>query len=218
MFNLEQSIAEWRRGLAKAGVRSPKVLEELESHLREEIERQTKCGVGLEGAFGVALQALGPADAIQNEFGKAEGVSAVTSRLMFGICALLVGLSSLLSALAIYECYTAMSDRLIAALAIICILVVACGWGTAVGFLPQIGNPRKRWAAGLATIGLGVILCNLFTGLVLPYFERKGEQQLPAIGIWAVFIIAIFACAGVGLILSEQEREARGMILRRRTD
>ena len=218
MFNLEQAVAEWRGRLAKAGVRSPKILDELESHLREEIEKQTKLGVGFERAFTVALQNLGPADAIKNEFGKTDGFSAVTGRLMLGICVLLVGLISLLSAFAVFVCYTAWSDRLMAGLAIFCVLLVACRWRYAVPFLPEIGNPRKRLAAGLGCIGLGVILCNLFIGFVLPFFEYKADKQLPAIGIWAVFIVAVFACAGVGLTLSEQERKARGMTRGRRSD
>ena len=40
MFDLEQSIADWRRQMLAAGIKTPVPLEELESHLREEIERQ----------------------------------------------------------------------------------------------------------------------------------------------------------------------------------
>jgi len=37
MFNLEPSIAEWRRQMLAAGVKTPVPLEELESHLRDEL-------------------------------------------------------------------------------------------------------------------------------------------------------------------------------------
>jgi hypothetical protein len=40
MFNLEQSIAEWRQQMLAAGIKTPATLNELESHLREEFERQ----------------------------------------------------------------------------------------------------------------------------------------------------------------------------------
>ena len=44
MFDLEQSIAEWRRQMLAAGIKTPVPLEELEIHLREEIEQQMKSG------------------------------------------------------------------------------------------------------------------------------------------------------------------------------
>ena len=44
MFDLEKSIADWRTQMLAAGIKSPVPLEELESHLREEITQQTKSG------------------------------------------------------------------------------------------------------------------------------------------------------------------------------
>ncbi len=37
MFNLEQSIAEWRQQMLAAGPKNPTPLNELESHLREDM-------------------------------------------------------------------------------------------------------------------------------------------------------------------------------------
>ena len=42
MFDLEKSIAEWRKQMLSAGIKTPVPLEELEIHLREEIEQQIK--------------------------------------------------------------------------------------------------------------------------------------------------------------------------------
>ena len=39
MFDLEQSISEWRRQMLAARIPTPVPLEELEIHLREEIRR-----------------------------------------------------------------------------------------------------------------------------------------------------------------------------------
>jgi hypothetical protein len=39
MFDLEQSIATWRRQMLDAGIKAPVPLEELESHLRDDIEQ-----------------------------------------------------------------------------------------------------------------------------------------------------------------------------------
>ena len=45
MFDLEKAIADWRRQMLAAGIKTPVPLEELESHLREEIEQQMKSGL-----------------------------------------------------------------------------------------------------------------------------------------------------------------------------
>lgn len=70
MFNLKQSIAEWRQKMLAAGIKSPVPLEELESHLREEIERQVKLGTDAQQAFEATVSAIGPAKELKTEFAK----------------------------------------------------------------------------------------------------------------------------------------------------
>jgi hypothetical protein len=72
MFNLEQSIAEWRKQMLAAGVIFPAVLEELESHLREEIELQMISGLNEQEAFEISIQKIGEAKFINTEFKKIE--------------------------------------------------------------------------------------------------------------------------------------------------
>src|ERR1700677_1194271 len=72
MFNLEQSIADWRKQMLAAGIKTPVPLEELEIHLREEIERQMKLGRSEAEAFTFAVQKIGQAHTVQNEFEKVE--------------------------------------------------------------------------------------------------------------------------------------------------
>ena len=72
MFDLEQAISEWRQQMLAAGIKTPVPLEELENHLREEIERQTESGLSTTDAFKGAIQKIGPAQAVQNEFMKVE--------------------------------------------------------------------------------------------------------------------------------------------------
>jgi hypothetical protein len=72
MFNLESSIANWRKEMLAAGIPSPAPLEELESHLREEVERLKRTGLDPERAFALAVQKLGPAMALKMEYSKVE--------------------------------------------------------------------------------------------------------------------------------------------------
>lgn len=55
-----------------AGIKTPVPLEELESHLREEIERQTKSGTNEEQAFTLAAERIGNGENLQKEFRKVE--------------------------------------------------------------------------------------------------------------------------------------------------
>jgi hypothetical protein len=70
MFNLEQSIAGWRKQMLAAGIKTPALLEELESHLREEFERQTKMSLDGREAFDFAVQKIGRARVLKREFTK----------------------------------------------------------------------------------------------------------------------------------------------------
>lgn len=72
MFDLDQAIADWRRKMIATGIKTPLPLEELESHLRDEIERLTESGHSDGEAFEFAVKNIGPANAIQNEFEKVE--------------------------------------------------------------------------------------------------------------------------------------------------
>lgn len=70
MFDLEQSIVEWRRQMLAAGIKNPVPLKELESHLREDVERQIRGGTEAAQAFQRAVQRIGQGDGLQREFEK----------------------------------------------------------------------------------------------------------------------------------------------------
>ena len=72
MFNLDQAILEWRQQMLAAGINTPVPLEELESHLCDEIEQQLKSGLSEQTAFEISVQQIGPAQTVQSEFEKVE--------------------------------------------------------------------------------------------------------------------------------------------------
>lgn len=98
MFDLEQSIAEWRQQMMAAGIKSPMPLVELESHLREEIDRQIKVGLSEQTAFEISVQQIGRHDDLKTEFAKSNGlpgwfgdnkatrVNRILSVLWFALC------------------------------------------------------------------------------------------------------------------------------------
>src|SRR5580693_1072763 len=82
MFDLEKSTAEWRKQMLAAGIETPVPLDELEIHLREEIERQIESGTNPQQAFENSVRQIGPAGELKGEFKKICGVyrSKLTKR------------------------------------------------------------------------------------------------------------------------------------------
>jgi hypothetical protein len=70
MFNLNQAVAAWRRQMAAAGITSAEALDELESHLRDDVEELVRAGADGEKAFDSAVRRIGPASALRKEFAK----------------------------------------------------------------------------------------------------------------------------------------------------
>ena len=77
MFNLEQSISEWRGQMLSAGVKNPDIVDELESHLREDWARRVQSGESEEQAFEGAVQGVGQASLLHRSKGR-------STELMFG--------------------------------------------------------------------------------------------------------------------------------------
>jgi hypothetical protein len=70
MFNLECAITEWRKQMVAAGVKNGEVLNELESHLRDDIQPEIQAGLTAERSFEIAVERIGGAQAIKTEFAK----------------------------------------------------------------------------------------------------------------------------------------------------
>jgi len=70
MFDLEPSITEWRRQMLAAGLKTGRRLDELESHLREEICALKSAGASEAVAFEQAVARLGSPHSVYTEFNK----------------------------------------------------------------------------------------------------------------------------------------------------
>lgn len=99
MFDLEKTIAEWRQQMERAGMNRCSALDELESHLRDEIQRLSSEGVPEARVFAIAAANLGSAKSLKLEFrkiGNARSRSLALSPLLwvaalFSIALLLQG-------------------------------------------------------------------------------------------------------------------------------
>ena len=88
MFDLDHAIASWRRQMQAAGIKSPEVLDELESHLRDDMEQQVCSGSSAPQAFENAVQRIGRAAVLECEFDKVGGAKAAQDRVKHAMLAL----------------------------------------------------------------------------------------------------------------------------------
>ena len=76
MRDLEKQIADWRRTMAKASGHRAELLNELEEHLRHEIDRLRGSGVSIDKVFEMAVAKLGAPAPVAAEFDKLTAVPA----------------------------------------------------------------------------------------------------------------------------------------------
>src|SRR5690349_14436859 len=70
MFELERAISDWRREMQCRGIESAETLDELENHLREDLEAHVRSGMEIQGAFEAARADMGHSESLGLEFKK----------------------------------------------------------------------------------------------------------------------------------------------------
>lgn len=165
MFNLEQSITEWRQRMLAAGIKTPVPLEELELHLREEIERQTQSGFSDAEAFQMAVANIGPAQVLQNEFEQAGQNEELlrSERTQFGTVALLGSVQLVLIGAVLFNSEMTSGQRTSGMAAIATSILLAVIVGRSHRVFPVIHNQWRRQAvcftAGMIPMGLWLSIC-----------------------------------------------------------
>ena len=79
MFDLNQALTEWRQQMSASGLTDPVVLDELESHLRDDIEEQMRGGTTTDQALIAAIERLGRPAALRREFHEAVAATPRTT-------------------------------------------------------------------------------------------------------------------------------------------
>lgn len=83
MFDLNHEIAEWKRSLGQSESVMGPDLDELESHLRDQIDHLSLASLSLQEALLVAKHRLGDAGNLPGEFAKVNGSSIFRRRLQW---------------------------------------------------------------------------------------------------------------------------------------
>jgi len=83
MFDLNEQITKWRTSLAESEKCSKPDIDELETHLREEIEHLASAELSQQEAFVIAKGRLGDTPSLENEFAKVNGGYILRNRLFW---------------------------------------------------------------------------------------------------------------------------------------
>jgi len=188
MFDLEKSIVEWRTRMVAAGVTTPAPLEELELHLRDEIEQQMKSGLSEPKAFELAAATVGPAGLLTREFQKINHGERTPrqKRIAAIMFALVLGFYSLALTWALLAHDLAFGERLsgFGSLATL-IGLVFLARQVLPRFSPIITSKAAQSALGLIGGVSGAVWFVVFAWLILPRCDFTVEQMRMAI-YWAI--------------------------------
>src|SRR5215218_1099611 len=95
MSELESQIRGWRSDLAAAMGNVPEPLDELESHLRDDVDRRIRLGADAQSAFEAARARFGEAGRLAREFAKAGDRRWIPGRIAIGTVAAVVLLTAI---------------------------------------------------------------------------------------------------------------------------
>jgi hypothetical protein len=207
MFNLKQSICEWRKQMLAAGIKTPEPLEELEIHLREEIELQIKLGSTGQKAFEIAAGKIGQANPLTQEFKKINGMdkAQLRRRASFAFAAILGFYSFIFARLLIKNDLTSNERLLGLASVATTLLAVYVVWQIMPRFFPVVANKAVQSAIGIigGISGMGWIIA--FACFILPRFDFTEGQLLVAVS-WAL-VPALVLPTTAFLVLDKSERQ-----------
>lgn len=213
-MNLEADISAWRRQMLAAGIKTPAPLEELESHLREEIERQMKSGSDEQEIFNSAVQKIGLAHTVQNEFKIVEEAREARdwklTQILFAVVTSLFSL--FLCSMVIFKmgCFSeATSGQKISCLAAIAAFaLLAWGGRSSHGMFPVIRARQIRDAMCVSGGALLMLWWLVFVHILLPRHDFTCGQLLVTI-LWEMIVpCGIFLGLSWGIETAAREKVA----------
>jgi hypothetical protein len=191
-----------------AGIKSPVPLDELECHLRDEIEEQGKAGLNEADVFKAAVKNLGPAPVLQPEFKKVERkkslgwskefggsldqIMITFSPYFFSVALLFIGGQILFKNSSMGPDSFDQKVSCWAALATAFVFVWSGRWGYRL--FPVVRTKRMRDAIGYASGALMALWLVAFFNTVLPWCQDNGFAFM-VVFLWG-FITPIAALAG----------------------
>ena len=204
MFDLEQSVANWRRQMLAAGLQTPVPLEELENHLREDIAQQQHSGLSAQQAFEIAAGKIGQAPELKSEFKKVgapvemQKIIKLAGVICVGValfCPLFIFLGLLLD-----HGVNLLPKMLAVAVYALTVAAIVLSWRCNHMLLPVIRNQLLRRSVGMVCYGA----CLLWIRFGIFHFPPGGSHPRSLLLPLLVFgsewmVMAILGGVGYGL-------------------
>ncbi|MDB6020720.1 MAG: hypothetical protein JWQ04_577 [Pedosphaera sp.] len=208
MFDLEEKITQWRQQMLVAGIKAPEPLDELENHLREEIERHVKAGSNVQSSFENAINKLGAADMLKSEFdkiGAAKEARAVKQAQIMIVGSLIAvsGFAIFITALLLFRIgnFSELTSRqqMSGLTAVALMLLFGFGGRLSYRFFPCIGRKRVRDAVCVSGAVLLALWWTIFFWVIAQRYEYTiGQLCLAVVWCFAMpFGGLLGLCAGI---------------------
>jgi hypothetical protein len=207
MFELEKSVVAWRQQMLAAGIKTPVPLEELEIHLREEIEQRMESGLDGQKAFETAVGRIGKANPLRQEFQKISSADKAQLRKRAGyFYAGIIVFYTLAATYAMFKYNLSINEwslGLAAQTTLLCLTFFA--WRLAPPFFLLIASRRVQSAVGLIGGISGAIWFLMFANLILPRFDFTTGQLMVAV-LWAMVPTLVLPTTAF-LVLDKSEHQ-----------
>jgi len=201
MFDLNQAIAGWRQRMVAGGIQSSAVLDELESHLRDDIEAQVQNGINERRAFEEAAERLGVPTTLQAEFlrGSADAEEHQLRSRCLGLAAAGLVVAGAVFSLASLPLTLGERVRIGCLSAAIGAQLASIPW-----LLAAIAEPRLRKAM---TLLWGIVLPLLWPAVIFGVVAGDGST----LALWAT-CVAVPLAIWAALSVSTETSSPFGMI------
>lgn len=176
--------------MSAGGINTPEVLNELETHLREDVEQQMASGLTAQLAFEAAVRHIGRAGLLRSEFAGAEDGTQRERKIAGLLMALAAMPYFLFATVGLFKIEMNTSERLVGIAAVAVSVLFGCSGAFAHHFLPVLPDHRARTTVQIFCALPAVIWLLGFLYLVLPHCDFTLGQLLVAI-LWAMVPLAI---------------------------
>jgi hypothetical protein len=211
MFNIDTAILAWRKGMVAAGLKQSASLDELEEHLRADVERQTRSGVNVELAFSNAVAQIGAAPRVRDEVKKVRlrGGASIETWISACIPFLITFVFGSL-ALAFWHLHMQVMQQILGFIGVSVILGVSCGWRWYISRVPVIQNPAMRFFLCVLCFALAFACPAGLAWLAERRLDPSSNDYVIAL-IWVCLPMPLLTCLAQSFVMDRKAREHWGM-------
>ena len=187
MFDLNQAILQWRQQMAEGGIKSREVLNELESHLRDDIEELMRSGREVQTAFHLAVVHLGTASALQKQFARSLAPRKGSRRkLLRGSCFVSAFFVVLINSWTLIEFDLRIWQRLIG----FAVVLLAAAYLAVLPFLHRLISRAAyaRFLGAIKILSLGTLVLPILAILTASQIIHVEFGILPLLVVWLLYI------------------------------